>query len=99
VVLRLLLFPTRDDRKQNIAHVKRLPKQHGLRGSTAGKTTRRLPPQETGQPHLSAVFAEDGIGPATLHRLEMAGQNVTLKTLEQIVDRSNCSICDVFGQK
>jgi len=40
-----------------------------------------------------------GISPATLHSLEMAGQNVTLKTLEQIVDRSKCSILGVFGQK
>jgi hypothetical protein len=40
-----------------------------------------------------------GVSPATLHRLEMARQNVTLKTLEQIVDRSKCSVFEVFGQK
>jgi transcriptional regulator with XRE-family HTH domain len=40
-----------------------------------------------------------GISPATLHRLEMAEQNVTLKTLQQIVDRSKCSVFEVFGEK
>ena len=29
----------------------------------------------------------------------MAGQNVTLKTLEQIVARSKCSIHEVFPEK
>jgi DNA-binding Xre family transcriptional regulator len=40
-----------------------------------------------------------GISPATLHRLEMAGQNVTLKTLEQIVGRLKCSISELFSEK
>lgn len=29
----------------------------------------------------------------------MAEQNVTLKTLEQIIERSKCSITEVFGEK
>jgi DNA-binding Xre family transcriptional regulator len=37
-----------------------------------------------------------GISDSTLHRMEMGEQNVTLKTLEQIVDRLKCSISDVF---
>ena len=40
-----------------------------------------------------------GISPATFHRLEMAEQNVTLKTLEQLVGRLKCSISDVFPEK
>jgi DNA-binding Xre family transcriptional regulator len=39
-----------------------------------------------------------GISPATLHRLEMGQQNVTLKTLEQIVDRLNCKVADIFSE-
>ena len=39
-----------------------------------------------------------GISPATLHRLEMGQQNVTLKTLEQIVDRLKCKVADIFGE-
>jgi DNA-binding Xre family transcriptional regulator len=39
-----------------------------------------------------------GISDSTLHRLEMADQNVTLKTLEQICDRLKCSISEVFGE-
>jgi transcriptional regulator with XRE-family HTH domain len=47
-----------------------------------------------------AQFARKvGLSDSTLHRLELGEQNVTLKTLEQIVDRLNCSISDVFGEK
>jgi transcriptional regulator with XRE-family HTH domain len=37
-----------------------------------------------------------GISDSTLHRLELGEQNVTLKTLEQIMDRLNVKISDVF---
>jgi DNA-binding Xre family transcriptional regulator len=39
-----------------------------------------------------------GISDSTLHRMELAQQNVTLKTLEQICDRLKCSISEVFGE-
>ena len=39
-----------------------------------------------------------GVSDSTLHRMEMAEQNVTLKTLEQICDRLKCSVADVFGE-
>ena len=37
-----------------------------------------------------------GVSDSTLQRLEMGEQNVTLKTLEQILDRLKCSVTDVF---
>jgi len=37
-----------------------------------------------------------GISDSTLHRLEMADQNITLKTLEQLCTRFKCSISDLF---
>ena len=39
-----------------------------------------------------------GISDSTLHRLELAEQNVTLDTLEQICDRLKCRISDIFGK-
>jgi DNA-binding Xre family transcriptional regulator len=39
-----------------------------------------------------------GISTATWHRIEMAQQNVTLKTLEQICGRLKCTVSDVFGE-
>jgi DNA-binding Xre family transcriptional regulator len=39
-----------------------------------------------------------GISPATLHRLEMEQQNVTLKTLEQLLDRLKCRVADIFRE-
>jgi DNA-binding Xre family transcriptional regulator len=37
-----------------------------------------------------------GISDSTLHRMEMAEQNVTLKTLEQICGRLKCKVSDIF---
>ena len=37
-----------------------------------------------------------GISDSTLHRLELAEQNITLNTLEQICDRLRCSIAEMF---
>jgi DNA-binding Xre family transcriptional regulator len=37
-----------------------------------------------------------GISDSTLHRMEMAEQNVTLKTLEQICSRLKCRVTDIF---
>ncbi len=37
-----------------------------------------------------------GISDASLHRMEMGEQNVTLKSLEQITQRLKCKISDVF---
>jgi DNA-binding Xre family transcriptional regulator len=39
-----------------------------------------------------------GLSDSTLHRLELAQQNVTLDTLELICDRLKCSIADIFGE-
>jgi len=39
-----------------------------------------------------------GISDSTLHRLEMATQNVTLKTIEQICDRLKVSVAEIFGE-
>jgi DNA-binding Xre family transcriptional regulator len=44
-----------------------------------------------------AVFARKlGITPSSLHRLENGQQSVTLKTLQQIMDRLHCGVQDVF---
>jgi len=37
-----------------------------------------------------------GISDSTLHRLEMADQNVTITTLEQLCDKFNCTIGELF---
>lgn len=39
-----------------------------------------------------------GINQATLNRIELKKQNVTLATLEKICKRLNCSICRLFGE-
>jgi transcriptional regulator with XRE-family HTH domain len=37
-----------------------------------------------------------GISDSTLHRLELAEQNITLNTLEQLSDRLKCPITEIF---
>jgi len=37
-----------------------------------------------------------GISHATLHRLELGEQNVTLKTIEHITNRLHCTVADIF---
>jgi len=37
-----------------------------------------------------------GISDSTLHRLELAEQNITLNTLEQLSDRLKCSVAELF---
>ena len=39
-----------------------------------------------------------GISDSTLHRLELAEQNITLNTLEQLSDRLKCSVAELFEQ-
>ncbi len=40
-----------------------------------------------------------GLSDSTLHRLELGEQNITLKTLEHILDRFHVTVMDVFGKQ
>ena len=53
----------------------------------------------TDNPFFLASIVALWVSPATVHRLEMAEQKVTLKTLEQLIVRLKCSISDVFPEK
>jgi len=47
-----------------------------------------------------AQFAKKlGLSDSTLHRMELGEQNVTLKSLEQIIKRLRCRVSDVFDDK
>ena len=52
--------------------------------------------QKRGELTLPAYARKIGISSSSLHRMEMGEQNVTLKTLEQLLKRLNCRISDVF---
>jgi DNA-binding Xre family transcriptional regulator len=47
----------------------------------------------------SAFVLKVGISPASLHRMEMGKQNVTLKTLEHILKRFKCRMSDIFDDR
>ncbi len=40
-----------------------------------------------------------GLSSSSLHRMELGEQNVTLKTLEHLMKRLNCSLEDLFGEE
>ncbi len=47
-----------------------------------------------------AQFAKKvGLSDSTLHRLEMADQNVTLKTLEHLSQRLKCKVSEMLGEE
>ena len=45
---------------------------------------------------MSLTARKLGLAYSTLHRMEMGVQNVTLKTLEQIMKRLKCTMSDIF---
>jgi DNA-binding Xre family transcriptional regulator len=51
-----------------------------------------------GELTLPAFARKLGISSSSLHRMEMGEQNVTLKTLEQLLKRLNCRVSDVFDR-
>lgn len=47
---------------------------------------------------LPAYARKLGISSSSLHRMEMGEQNVTLKTLEQLLKRLKCRARDMFEE-
>lgn len=46
-----------------------------------------------------ALFSKRlGLPPSTLHRLEQCQQSITLRNLQQIMDRLKCSLFDIFPE-
>jgi len=50
-----------------------------------------------GEMTLPAFARKLGISSSSLHRVEMGEQNVTLKTLEHLLNRLKCRVIDVFS--
>ncbi|HZL78136.1 MAG TPA: helix-turn-helix transcriptional regulator [Candidatus Limnocylindrales bacterium] len=55
--------------------------------------------KKRGEMSYPAFARKVGISSASLHRMEMGGQNVTLKTLEHILKRFKCSMSDIFDDR
>jgi DNA-binding Xre family transcriptional regulator len=55
--------------------------------------------EKRGKMSYPAFARKVGISSASLHRMEMSEQNVTLKTLEYILKRFNCRASDIFNDK
>ena len=52
--------------------------------------------KERGDLTYQQFARKTGISDSTLHRMELAQQNVTLKTLEQLCSRLKCKVSDIF---
>ena len=52
--------------------------------------------KQRGELTFQQFSRKTGISDSTLHRLELAEQNITIDTLEQLSDRLKCSIGDMF---
>ena len=55
--------------------------------------------RKRGELTLPVYARKLGISSSSLHRMEMGEQNVTLKTLEQLLKRLNCRFADVFDDR
>jgi len=55
--------------------------------------------KKRGEMSYPAFARKIGISSASLHRMEMGEQNVTLKTLEHILKRFKCSASDIFDEQ
>ena len=51
-----------------------------------------------GEETLAQYAKKLGISDSTLQRLEIGEQNITVDTLEQIIDRLKCSMSEVFNE-
>lgn len=51
-----------------------------------------------GDETLAQYAKKLGISDSTLQRLEIGEQNITVDTLENIIDRLKCSVSEVFGE-
>jgi DNA-binding Xre family transcriptional regulator len=54
--------------------------------------------KKRGKLSYPAFARKVGVSSASLHRMEMADQNVTLKTLDHLLRRLKCSVTEVFGE-
>ena len=55
--------------------------------------------EKRGDLTLKQFARKVGISDSTLQRVEIGEQNITLKSLQQIVDRLNCEIAEIFPPK
>jgi DNA-binding Xre family transcriptional regulator len=55
--------------------------------------------KKRGEMSYPAFARRVGISSASLHRMEMGEQNVTLKTLEYILKRFKCRASDIFDDR
>jgi DNA-binding Xre family transcriptional regulator len=53
--------------------------------------------KKRGEMSYPAFARKMGVSSSSLHRMEMEEQNVTLKTLQNLLKRLKCSVTDVFG--
>jgi DNA-binding Xre family transcriptional regulator len=68
-----------------------LPVQNRLR-KQLGKFLR----ERRGKATLDAYAHKLGISDSTLQRLEIGEQNITVDTLEKLLDRLGCDVTDIF---
>ena len=55
--------------------------------------------KKRGSTSYPAFARKLGVSSSSLHRMELGEQNVTLKTLQQLMKRFNCSLGDIFDSK
>jgi transcriptional regulator with XRE-family HTH domain len=67
--------------------------------STLDKQLAAFLRRKRGEQTYAAFSKKIGVAPSTLHRLEQGQQSITLRVLNQVLDRLDCTLQDVFPLK
>ena len=82
--------------KQKIPYMGFLPPQSPAVRAKLRDQLAKFLREKRGELTLMQFARKLGISDSTLQRVEIGDQNITLKSLQQIVDRLNCEIADIF---
>jgi DNA-binding Xre family transcriptional regulator len=67
-------------------------------GNLAERLARKLR-ELRGDATIEAFAARLGISKSSLHRMELAEQNVSLRTIEKLCSRLKCTVAELFGEE
>jgi DNA-binding Xre family transcriptional regulator len=84
--------------RKNFPHVGRRLRQPEGMAASMHKQLARFLRQRRGHLSYPAFARKLGVSSSSLQRLEMGQQNVTLKTLEHLLQRLKCRAGDIFDR-
>jgi transcriptional regulator with XRE-family HTH domain len=89
-------IPRKERTQANIPQKERCFTQNARMRQSLDKKLAKFLRQRRGETPYAAFAKKLGIRPSSLFRLENCQQSITLKTLQQLLDRLKCRTSDIF---